>query len=214
MGMYIMHGETFLKTYINEDPDVVLNTQYVIVSSSIRKAGRYEGQIINANMPLYPDELLLVEYEDYKDPAYVSSLEDMFSESLPFLATLIQYCLDEETNIVFLCAKREWKYRYFQIMKDFVLEKFGYHIYDYKKVKSGKEKIEEDDDSLVAAECREILKQAKKRETERLLSSERGVEKLVSSMSKSTMIKKLKSMNLYVKDMDKEEMRETLRTFL
>ena len=214
MPMYIMNGETFLKKYISEDPDTVLDTQYIIVSSSIRKSGRYEKQIINANSPLYPPEMLFIDYEDYKEFEYVKAVEDVFDESLPFLATLISYAIDEESNIVFICAKREWQYRYLQILKDFILNRFEYHIYDYKKIKSGKEKIVEDDESLVSDICNKILKKAKKERDKKLLSTDMGRHKYIEDMDKIQMIKKLKKMNLYVKGMNKKEMKETLDVFL
>lgn len=214
MAMYIMNGETFLRKYINEDPDTVLSTQYAIVSSHIRKAGRYEGQVINANAPLYPNELSLLDYEDYTDPKYVDEVQSRFEDSLPFLAVLISYCLDEDSNVVFLCSEKEWKYRYLKILKDFILERFEFHVYDYKKVKSGKEKIVEDDEGVVSSTCRKILKQAKKDQKEKMLTTDRGREKYIDDLDKDKMIKKLKAMNLYVKGMSKEEMKDTLSVFL
>lgn len=215
MGMYIMNGKTFLTTYIKEDPRLVLETQYVVASSLIRKAGRYEKQVINAANILYPPSLMIIDYEDYKDPEYEARYSDHLREvAKPFMATLVQYCLDSSANVVILCAKKEWQYRYLQILKEFILEEFGFHIYDYKKVKKGKEKIVEDDDAAVAAICRKVLKKAKKNRIALQKMSERGRDQYVNELDKSEMIKKLKKKNLYVKGMSKSEMMETLKIFL
>ena len=49
MSIYFMNGKTFLEEYIKENPRKVLKTQFVIVSSTIRKTGKYENQVINMN---------------------------------------------------------------------------------------------------------------------------------------------------------------------
>lgn len=215
MSMFIMNGQTFLDKYIHEDPELVLRTQYVIVSSLIRKAGRYENQVIVANNVLYPPERLILDTEDYKSEDYVIEYTEYLTRgALPFLATLVSYTLDNSDNIVFLCGKKEWEKRYLQILKKVVLEEFGFHIYDYKKVKSGKEKIVEDNESSVSSICRKILKDAKKAREEKQLSTDKGRQEYIEELDKSKLEKELKRRNLYVKSMSKSEMKETLSVFL
>ena len=73
MAIYFMHGKTFLKNYIHEDLDIVAKTQYIMVSSTLRKTGKYEKQVINANNAFYPSIRLILDYSDYKhNDEYIS----------------------------------------------------------------------------------------------------------------------------------------------
>lgn len=210
-----MNGKTFLSTYINEDPKKVLDTQYVLVSSMIRKSGRYENQVVNAATALYPSERLIIDYSDYTDPDYCNQyMEQLKRDAKPFLASLISYVLDNDATVVFLCSEKEWKRRYLKLIRKFVKEEFGFHIYDYKKVKSGKEKTVEIDESAVYDRCQHILKKAQKEQKERMLSSNKGREKYFKELSKSDLKKELKKRGVYIEGMDKSEMIETLDAFM
>lgn len=214
MAIYFMHGKTFLSKYIKEDPRTVAKTQFVVVSSTIRKNGKHEKQVINANNLLYPSQDLILDYDDYTHPQYENSYRETLDENKAFIATLIKYAVEEEQTIVFLCGYREKKYRYFQILQDYVESVFLYHIYDYKKYKNGEEKKVKYSPSKVINTCDKIIKKEKKRKIDRALSTDKGRKEYLKKMTKTEMKKKLKKMNLYYKGMSKEEMKDTLDVFL
>jgi hypothetical protein len=210
-----MNGKTFLKTYINEDPNIVMKTQFVLVSSTIRKSGKYEKQIINANANLFPDQTLIMDYDDWKhNKNYHAEYLEKLSENDGLFATLIKYAIEENMTIVFLCGEREKKYYYFPLIQKYVGERFGYHIYDYKKYKEGKEPIRKFNQMEVLATCEKVLKKVKKKQKERKMTTEHGRQELVKDMSKKQLIKKLKKRNLYYEGMSKQEMRDMMEIFM
>lgn len=214
MAMYFMHGKTFLSKYIKEDPRTVAKTQFVVVSSTIRKNGKYDKQVINANNLLYPRQDLILDYDDYTNPQYENSYIEALDECKAFIATLIKYAVEEDSTIVLLCGQREKKYRYFEILQQYVEDLFGFHIYNYKKYKKGEEKVVKYSPRDVLKICDKIIKKEKKRKVKRALSTEKGRKEYFKNMSKDEMKKKLKKMNMYYKGMSKEEMKDTLDVFL
>lgn len=214
MAMYFMHGKTFLSKYIKEDPRTVAKTQFVVVSSTIRKNGKHNKQLINANNLLYPRQDLILDYEDYTNPQYENSYIEALDDCKAFIATLIKYVVEEDATIVLLCGHREKKYRYFEILQEYVEANFGFHIYDYKKYKNGEEKAVKYSPASVLKICKKIIKKEKKQRVKRALSTEKGRKEYFKNMSKDEMKKKLKKMNMYYKGMSKEEMKDTLDVFL
>ena len=211
MAMYFMSGKTFLETYIEEDPKKVLSTQFVIVSSSIRKKGKYKKQILNANNNFLVPQDLLVDYSDYKhDQNYKDAYFEICNESKALLATLIKYTLEENMTIVFLCGQREKKYRALNMLQEYMEMKFGFHMYDYKKYKNGKEKPRVIDESYVLKKCNKIISKAEKDAKTKQLKTKEGRSK----MSKKDLKKELKKRGLYLKDMSKSEMLDMLDAFL
>ena len=211
MSIFFMSGKPFINEYLDENPNKILRTQFVIVSSIIRKTGKYEKQIINANHALYPPQELLLDYDDYKkNEEYHAKYKEFLKDSNPLLATLIKYAIEEDSLIVFLCSEKEKKYHYLKLIHDYILEEFGYEIYDYKKLKSGKLKIKKCNESEVLEKCKKVIKKAKKHQKENMLSTEHGRETYFGNMSKKKVIKKLKKNNLYDETMSSSDMRELL----
>lgn len=211
-----MDSKTFLQEFINENPKIVLRTQFVLVSSNIRKSGRYEKQVINANNMFFPNTELIMDYDDYKNNhKFREKYYDQIRESNPFLATIITYAIKEKETIVFLCTKREMKkYNYLEILVDYIKEEFDYPVIDYKKLKKGTVKKVKYSDSYTLNKCKKVLKKAKKEKRDKMLSSEKGREKYFKDMSKKELIKELKKRDLYIEDMDKSEMIEMLDMFV
>ena len=211
MAIYFMDGNTFITEYINEDPRKVLRTQFVIVSSTIRKTGKYEKQVINANSSLYPPPELIIDYNNYKrNEDYKMAYREFIQESDPLLATLVKYSIEDDATIVLLCSKKEKKYQYLKLISAYVMENFGYPIYDYRKMKKGKAKKQKYDEAYVLSRCDKILKKAKKHKKERMLSTESGRKEYFGKMSKKEMKKKLQKLGLYDKKLTSSEMRELL----
>ena len=213
MAMYFMSGKTFLTQYINEDLDKVWKTQFVIVSSTIKKSGKYEKKkrMINANNLLFPKEDLIVDYKDYRhNDAYKARYYDQLDANKPFFATLIKCVIDKRTTVVFLCGEREKKYGYFEIMQDYLEDEFNFHIYNYKKYKEGKEKVFRINSSLVLKKCDKILKKAKKYKSEQAMSSDYTRMHYIKSLSKKELKKELKKRSLYSDGMTRSEMEDIL----
>lgn len=212
MAILYMDSKTFLKKYIKENkPKVVLDTQYAIVSSTIRKSGRHEN-VISASQ-LFPGNRMLSDYITTGDAvefkySYFNQLED----NKPLLAVLIKGAIEEEYNIVFMCSNKEKKrWKYLKLLSEFVEQEFNYPMIKY-----------EDKDSLSGVKfnkdktmdkVHKVLKAAKKDKKRKQLQSVRGREKILSKMSKDEMKKELKKMNLYYKGMTKEEMLDTMDLF-
>lgn len=162
--MYFMDGKTFLKKYIaTTDPKKILKTQFVIVSSFIRKTpGTFEKQIINANNILYPSQRLIIDYSDYSNnDEYIKEYRKSLKEHKAFFATFIKYDLEEKHtgDIVFLCSYTERKYYYLNIISEYVYDVFGYRIFNYNKIKGNKCK----DIEYTLNKCNKILKKKSKK---------------------------------------------------
>lgn len=216
MSMFIVDGKTFIKKFIKENPEKVLSTQFVIVSSTIRKLGkaRWDKQVINSNTLLYPPQNLIMEYDDYKhDEEYKREYFNYLDRAKPLLATLIKYVIESDYTVVFLCGKKEMKYNYLNLIRKYIKSEFGFHVYNYEKVKKGKEKPSQINESHTLKLCNKILKQAKNDKKHNMLQTERGRKEYFSKMSKKELKKELKKMGLYDPSMDKEELIDMLETF-
>ena len=213
--MYFMDGKFFLKEYIDEDPKKVLRTQFVIVSSTIRKGPKYSKSIINANAMLFPRDELIMDYDDYKhNENYKAEYMDMLKEHKAFFATLIKYVLDSNYTIVFLCGHNEKKYYYLNLIQEFLDEEFGFHMYDYKKYKKGKEKVVKINYALVNAICNKILKKSKKKAKAKAFNGDDvSKHRYIDSLSTKQIKKELKKRLLYTEDMSRKEMIEMLELF-
>lgn len=215
MAMYFMNGKTFLNKYVEEDPRKVMRTQFIVVSSTIRKNRKYEKQVIIANNMFFPSQEMIMDYDDYKhNQVYKEEYIDQISKHAAFFATLIKYAIEEKQTIVFLCGEREKKYYYFPLIQQYVLDKFGYHIYDYKKYKEGKEPIFEYDRAEVLRICNKELEKARRKERKKKMQSDKGRKEIIKGMTKKEMIKELKNRCLYYDGMTKDEMKDMLTTFL
>lgn len=210
-----MNGKTFLKEYINENPRRVLKTQFVIVSSTIRKTGKYEDQVINMNSLMYPSMELIYDHDDYKNNSdYQYGYFSQLDECKPSFATLIKYAIEENGTIVFLCGHSERKYYYLNLIQKYVMEVFDFPIYDYKKFKDGKIKIKKYNIDNVIDKCNEVLKSAAESQKENEMRTKRGRDNIILNMRKDDMKKELKKRDLYVKGMSKSEMIDMLQTFM
>ena len=200
MAMYYMSGKTFLTQYIKEDPDKVWKTQFVVVSSTIKKSGKYEKKkrMINGNNILFPKEDLIVDYDNYKhNEEYRAKYTEQLDNNKAFFATIIKYVVEK-------------KYAYFDVLQDYLEDEFNFHIYNYKRYKEGKEKVFPVNTSLVLKKCDKIIRKAKKASRETAMSSSYTRMKFIQSLSKKELKKELKKRSLYSDGMTKEEMRDIL----
>lgn len=212
MAIYYMNSKTFLKEFIKLDAKQVLNTQYVVISNSIKRNGDFKN-VITGNS-LYPSGQLLcrLEEEDDREEFEEEYLEEL-SNNDPFFATLIKYAIEQKYTIVFLCSKFEdKKLGYLDIIAKYVKKRFGYPIYKYDVVKKDKKKIEYNKEKTLK-KCNKVLNDAKEAQLMRKMRTVQGRREILAEMTKDDMKKELKRRGLYYKNMTKHEMKDTLKAF-
>lgn len=213
--MFWMNSKTFQDDFLSNERDKdILNAQYVLVSTRIRKGdGKYKN-IIAASTTLYPNNSALMKLtEDDIRTEYFEQLD----ENRGLLATLILGSIEKKYNIIFLCTKNESKLKYLKYLSEYVFMEFDYPIYDYKKYSYNKIGIIEIDKDEIIQKCKKILKQIKKERNEELESTKMGRMKLVNefkSLSKKEMKKELMKRDLYIDNMSKKEMVEMFELFI
>lgn len=213
--MFWMNSKTFQDDFLSNERDKdILNAQYVLVSTRIRKGdGKYKN-IIAASTTLYPNNSALMKLtEDDIRTEYFDQLD----ENRGLLATLILGSIEKKYNIIFLCTKNESKLKYLKYLSEYVFMEFDYPIYDYKKYSYNKIGIIEIDKDEVIQKCKKILKQIKKERNEELESTKMGRMKLANefkSLSKKEMKKELMKRDLYIDNMSKKEMVEMFELFI
>ena len=212
MSIYYMNGKTFQKTFLNENPSAILKTQFVLVSSRIRKTGKHEN-VISCNQ-LLPDKRIMADYRNDLDPEFfMKEYRKQLDKNKVLLAIIIKGVLEENFTVVFLCTELEWKLKYMQELAKYVEEIFQYTMYDYKKYKEGKQSIIPYDSDYVLHRCDKIIEKSRKEQRRKDMKTYTGRQNIVNSMSKDEMIDQLKTMHLYAKGMTKKEMREMLELF-
>ena len=213
--MFWMNSKTFQDDFLSNERDKdILNAQYVLVSTRIRKGdGKYKN-IIAASTTLYPNNSALMKLtEDDIRTEYFDQLD----ENRGLLATLILGSIEKKYNIIFLCTKNESKLKYLKYLSEYVFMEFDYPIYDYKKYSYNKIGIIEIDKDEIIQKCKKILKQIKKERNEELESTKMGRMKLANefkSLSKKEMKKELMKRDLYIDNMSKKEMVEMFELFI
>lgn len=212
MSIYYMNGKTFQKTFLNENPSAILKTQFVLVSSRIRKTGKHEN-VISCNQ-LLPDKRIMADYRNELDPEFFKKeYRKQLEHNKVLLAIIIKGVLEENFTVVFLCTELEWKIKYMKELVKYVEETFQYPMYDYKKYKEGRQSIVPYDSDYVLKKCDKIIEKSRKDQYKEDLKTYTGRQNIVNNMSKDEMIDQLKRMHLYAKGMTKKEMREMLELF-
>ena len=213
--MFWMNSKTFQDDFLSNERDKdILNAQYVLVSTRIRKGdGKYKN-IIAASTTLYPNNSALMKLTEAD---IRSEYFEQLDENRGLLATLILGSIEKKYNIIFLCTKNESKLKYLKYLSEYVFMEFDYPIYDYKKYSYNKIGIIEIDKNKIIQKCNKILKQLKKERSKELESTKSGRMKLAQefkSLSKKEMKKELMKRDLYIDDMSKKEMVEMFELFI
>lgn len=210
-----MNGKTFKNTFLKENPKKILDAQYVLVSSRIRRNGSSERRnIINMSKQLMPSDFILADWRMDSDEYY---FQDQYSKqvkgNLALLGIIVKGVIEEKYTVVFLCSKNEWKLKYLQFIANAIENYFGYPVYNYKKLKEGKIKPKSYNKDFVIAQCDKYIAKERKRQRKKLMSTKRGRKTLVNEMSKDEMIRELKRLGLYTSGMTKKEMKDLLDYF-
>lgn len=213
--MFIMDSKVFRNEFLTRERDKdILDTQYVIISTRIRKRDPKFMNICVYNSKLYPaSSVLMCKTEEDMNDEYNEQLEN----ELVVLATLVMGCIEEGYNIVFMCTEQESKLNYLRYLSEFIYSRLGYPVYDYSLFVNGHSRIMKWDEKSVKKKCEKIIKQAKSKRFEENLKTEKGRKQNVKSfsqLSKKEMKKHLKSRSLYYDGMSKAEMIDTFEVYM
>ena len=203
--MVYMDSKTFYKYYLEIESDKdILDAQYVLVSSRIMK--RKSENVMSAKSILFPSSSVYLgtKKKEMKE-AYLKQVED----NEVFIASIIMSTIKEGYNVIFLCSKKEMKFPYLKYLSEYVLLNFGYPIYDYLSYISGCEIIDYDINEVLRI-CKEIKKEAKNKQKERMLEDPELIKKEIRRMGKKELDKYLKKHNMYEEGLSKAEKREFL----
>lgn len=217
MGMWFMNSKTFLDVFIREeDPRRVLTTQYVLISSRIKKTG--ENSNVISLHKLFPDSMILADYRADDPDYFKEEYKKQLRENMVTLAALVQTAVENITMpIVFLCTKKESKIGYLKILAEVIYEEFGYLVVDYIRYKKKKKpKASQVPDSLeeVKQRCEEVLIEESEKKKKELLSTPEGRRRYVKDMDKDELVKELRRYHFCVKNLRKSDMRELLLYFM
>ena len=213
--MFHMTSKVFQDIFLtNEKDQDILDAQYVLVSSRIRRRNANVENIISAYSMLFPSPNVCSALDDetLKEEYY-----DQLAGAKTFIATLIKGSIEEGYNIIFICTKKEGKIKFLDYLANYIYMEFGYPVYEYKKYASGALPLRKYDKEKVIKKCNKLLKRAKEENYKNQLQTVNGrkqISKSIKKMKKKELIKELDKKGLYVEGMDKTEMIEMLRTFL
>lgn len=214
--MFYMTSKVFQDVFLTNETDKdILEAQYVLSTSKIRKRSMKKWpNIISAYNILFPDvHVCMANTDEDVRSRYFEQL----SENEGFLATLIKGSIKDELNIIFLTTHQERKLKYMKFLSEYVYIEFGYPVYEYSKYASGASPLLKYDKKKVMKKCDFILKKAKEENLLNMVNSETGRMNIMDEykmMPKKKLIKILKKRDLYIDGMDKDDMLETLETFL
>lgn len=212
MKPYIAYMDTkrFRDVYlVAEEDDDILNTQYIIISTKIKKRGDKKNIII-ANAFLYPDASVMMETDKVSmKEAYFDQLEN---HALSFLGSLIRGTLEENFRIVFMSTRKEYKMMpYLKWLSEFVWRVFKYPIMEYgdiflgEKVKFNKQKV--------LKLTKKIMEEDREIEFRRNLQTVGGRERIkhqITLMTKKQLKQEMKRFSFNPKNCTKKEMKEIL----
>lgn len=212
--MFWMDSKVFQNVFlVNEKDQDILDAQYVLVSTRIRRR-EHSDNIIIGNAMVFPDAQVCsaLTDDDFRD-RYMNQC----NRCKPFLATLIKGSIEEGYNIVFLCTKKENKMKYLRYLSEFVFLEFGYPIYEYKLYASGAIELIPYKKDKILKKCNKILKEAKDINYEKEIQTKDGRKRIIKdfkNMKKSDLRKNLEKRNLYQEGMSKKDMIDMIETFM
>lgn len=205
--MYYMTSKTFRDIFLPYEHDEdILNAQYVLVSTRIRRTSNEYNNIVNAAV-LYPEPEVCMAYNaDTFRETYFKQLK----ENMMLLAILVRSSIEKNYNIIFLCTKNENKMgHYLNLISEFIYLKFGYPVYNYKEYVSGKYELVKYDKAKVYAIANKYIKKMKY--TEKTKEISQNFNSILDETSyvnkhKKTIKQILKANGLYRKGMTDNEM--------
>ena len=211
----ITNSNDFEKIFLRHEYDsTIIKTQFVIVSTRIKKKTNSNENIVVATRSLYPG-IEFYDNEDDKDKAREAYYRQLDC-SKPFLAAIVKGSIKKNYNIIFICSDNEWKQGYLKFLKDYIIQEFEYPVYNYRKYVYGCSLYQYSDKRSLKI-CNRILKKVKEKSEEELAKTFNGRKRLIhqyKKMETKDLIKRIKNIGLYHKNMRRDEMLDILETFI
>lgn len=209
-----MNSKVFFNEFLKYETDSdILKTQYVVVSTRIRKTSndnQYNNILIATNY-LFPDNIGID--DEHFEENYYNQLEC----NKPLLATLVLGVIEKNYNIVFLCTKAEDKLHYLKYLERFILNEFDFPVYNYHKLRNNKISLIDYNKKYVVNLCNEILKNASNDQIRIHGITKKQIKANVrefKNLGKKKMKKELIKRNLYTDGMSRKEMLEVYELFI
>lgn len=213
--MFWMTSKVFQDIFlVNETDKNILDAQYVLVSTRIRKGDYKFKNIISAANILFPDSQVL---SRMTDEDVRSAYFDQLEENKVFLATLIKGAIEEKYNIIFMSTKNENKLHYLKYLSEYIFMEFDYPVYEYKSYSNGRSSLIKYNKDKIIKKCNKLIKSSKEIQYQKDIKTNKGRERIkneFSQLSKKEMKKNLKERDLYTPGMSKKEMLEVFELFL
>lgn len=210
-----MNSKVFEEEFLKYEKDKdILNSQYVIISSRIKKTDSSYENVIVANGTLSP---LYTLGHKMCDDDWIDEYKDHLETNIALLSSLVIGSIKEGFNIILLCSKKESKIKYLKYLSEYVYERLGYPIYDYSKLMNGKVKQIKYDKDKVLKRCHKIIKQVNDEKYKNDMMTKKGRENIKKSfrkMSKKELKAELKKRDLYRDGLNRDEMLDILDVFL
>lgn len=210
-----MNSKTFQDMFIVEEKKKrILEAQYVLVSTRIRKHSHEYQNILVAVQTLYPnsDTMNKLYYNEQKR-TYFKQLDD----NIELLSIIVKTSIKENFDIVFICSKNEWKLKYMKWLAEYIMEKFGCPVYNYKKLKEGNEKLVEFNEKKVLKKAEKAISENFEDKIEKLSKTKNGRKKIMEkykSLDKKQLKKIAKKEGLYKDGMSKRDILDVLEVCL
>lgn len=213
--IYFMNSKTFFEDYLNNESDRdITKAYYVCVSTHIRRRDANIDNVVCLNKTLYPNSNVL-NRGTFEEMRYEYH-DQLSEEALVFFAELIKGSIEEGSNVIFLCTKKEWKLKYLKWLAEFIMLEFEYPVYNYKKYIKGCPLLEYDKDKVLKR-VKKISEEAQYKLHNEQRKSKNGRKKILAdykSMSKKELKKICIREELYYDGMSKQEMLDILEAFL
>ena len=78
-------------------------------------------------------------------------------ENIELISIIVKTSIKEDYDIILMCSKNEWKLKYMKWLAEYIMEKFGCPVYDYKKLKKGEQKLIKYDKDKVLKKCKKNI---------------------------------------------------------
>lgn len=216
--IYAMNTKTFHKIFSKEKLKHIEKTQFVVISKRIRKTSEMDAVVFAKD--LYPPDIILADVrssdKEFFKEKYFEYL-DRYELKLK-IALFIKATLEHNYPIMFICTECEWGLGFMQLLIEYIEDRFGFFVVDYKKFKLNKilpevQNVGKHKFDYILGVCDDVIRESEKQHKKRLEKTEEGRRKLLKEMSTNEMIKKLKKMNLYSNGMSKSLMKDLLKDF-
>lgn len=210
-----MNSKTFQDMFIVEEKrKTILKAQYVLVSTRIRKHSSDYQNILLAVQTLYPDtDTMSKLYSKEQKQAYFRQLD----ENIELISIIVKTSIKEDYDIILMCSKNEWKLKYMKWLAEYIMEKFGCPVYDYKKLKKGEQKLIKYDKDKVLKKCKKKIKKSFDKEIDKLSETSKGrkiIMEKYKSFDKKELTKLAKKEGLYKDGMSKKDILDLLEVCL